>query len=102
MEKKNNMATASMVMGILSIVLSCCCCMGFILGGLAVLFACLSKVSANFEGPALTGLITGIIGILLGIISFVVWSIIGTAGSLSNDIYGLLPAADMMFRGGLL
>lgn len=69
----NNMATASMVLGIISIVCCCCCCAGVILGGLAVMFACLSKVGPTFESKAKTGLITGIIGMVLGVVSLLVW-----------------------------
>ena len=44
MEETNKMALASMIAGILSIVLSCCCGLGMIAGGLAVIFAGLSRV----------------------------------------------------------
>ena len=44
MEQKNDMAAASMVLGIVSIVLSCCCFLGMMLGSLAVILAALSRV----------------------------------------------------------
>lgn len=47
-QTKNNMATASMVLGIISIV-TICCCLGFVLGGLAVLFAGLSMVNSQIS-----------------------------------------------------
>lgn len=75
--KKNNMAMASMIMGILSLVLGCCC-MGSIFGGLAVLFACLSRTEGKFDTKARAGLIMGIIGILLTIVIFIVTMLMGT------------------------
>lgn len=73
MGQKNNMALASMIIGILSIVLSCCCYLGMILGSLAVIFAGLSRVDEKMTGQATAGMVTGIIGILLGAASIFVW-----------------------------
>lgn len=61
---RNNMALASLVMGIMGIVSACCLVPGLVFGGLAILFACLSRVEEKMSGQALAGLITGIIGIL--------------------------------------
>lgn len=105
-QKANNMATASLVMGILSIVLSCCCCMCSVFGGLAVLFACLSKTDGPFDGKALAGLITGIIGILLGFVGFIGWLVfVAYQESVGTDwlgIYGALSDIRPMATGGLL
>ncbi len=66
MEQQNNtMALVSMVLGIASIVLSCCCCIGVVPAGLAVIFACLSRVEEHFTSQAKTGLITGMIGLVM-------------------------------------
>lgn len=73
MGQKNNMALASMIIGILSIVLSCCCYLGVILGSLAVILAGLSRVDEKMTGQAMAGLATGIIGILFGTGSIFVW-----------------------------
>lgn len=108
MEQKtnNNMATASLVMGIISIVLSCCCFMGFIFGGLAILFACLSRVDQGFEGKAKVGLITGIIGLVLGIIAAVIWFILIFASSMQDldyySSYGMLSMIQGVVGGGML
>lgn len=70
MEKQTNgLALASMICGILSIVLSCCCCVGVVPGALAIIFACLSRVEENFTGQARTGLITGSIGLIMSVIA---------------------------------
>ena len=65
-QQTNNLALASLILGIASIVLSCCCFIGVIPAGLAIIFACLSRVEEQFTGRAKTGLITGIIGLVLG------------------------------------
>lgn len=104
-QKKNNMATASMVLGILSIVLACCCFLGFMLGALAILFACLSKVDDHMEGKAKAGLTTGIIGILLGVASLIFWLVFLAGSSYGSGYsvdYGYVPAIQALVRGGLL
>ena len=75
MEQKNDMAAASMVLGIVSIVLSCCCFLGMMLGSLAVILAALSRVD-EMSRQAKTGLITGIIGICVSMLSIVVWIVL--------------------------
>lgn len=72
-QQKNNMALASMVIGIISLVASCCSCGGVIFGSLAVILACLSRVEPHFAGRAKVGLATGIIGMILGVIMGIVW-----------------------------
>ena len=68
----NGMATAALVLGIISVITICCCCLGLPLGALAVLFAILSKgSSAAMLGRAKTGFGLGlaacIITALLGV-----------------------------------
>ena len=60
----------SLVFGILSLV-CCCCCVGLplLFAIVAIIFACLDRAKAGaFRGLAVTGLILGIIGTLLGIL----------------------------------
>lgn len=75
MEQKNDMALASMILGIISIVLSCCCFLGMMLGSLAVILAALSRVDEMCR-QAKTGLITGIIGIIVSMLSIVIWIVL--------------------------
>jgi len=42
-------------------------CFGFILGGLGILFACLSKTEPKMHTNAKIGIITSIIGILISV-----------------------------------
>ena len=76
MEQKNDMALTSMILGIASIVLSCCCYLGMILGRLAIIFAALSRVD-EMHRQAKTGLITGIIGMVLSIFAIGILLAIG-------------------------
>lgn len=67
--KPNGFATASFVLGILSLVISCCFFISIPLGTLAVLFAILSKgASSHITGRAKTGLWLGIGGLALTIL----------------------------------
>lgn len=101
--RSSGMATASLVMGILSIVFTCCCCGGFIFGSLAILFALLSRVDQRFEGHAKAGLITGCVGIALTVILFFLLMVIGVMSEGSSSPF--LPDFNTLFiisRGGLL
>ena len=62
----NGFASAALVMGILSLVLCCCCYISIPLGGLGILFAILSRTSRRpMHGPSRTGLILSVIGLCL-------------------------------------
>ena len=75
MERQSNgMATASLILGIISIVLGFFGWIGIICGILAIIFAIVAKnkikvnpALAHTNGSATGGLITGIIGLLIGI-----------------------------------
>lgn len=95
------MATASMVMGIVSIVLSCCCFLGFIFGGLAITFSLLSRTDQGFDGKAKAGLITGIVGVVLGLMGLVFWILV-FGFSASEGVYGMVPGIQGLVEGGLL
>ena len=82
MEETNKMALASMIAGILSIVLSCCCGLGA--GGLAVIFAGLSRVDEPLSSNAKVGLITGIIGMIFSVIAVIV--LVMLVGAMSGTL----------------
>lgn len=65
--QKNNMATASMIMGILALVFLCCYG-GLLFGSLGILFAVLSRTEGRLTGQAQAGLILSVIGLVLGIL----------------------------------
>ncbi len=78
------MAIISLIAGILSIVLACCCwplslvgIAGIVLGILAKKEIAGSNGLKTGDGLALAGLITGIVGILLGVAGFVLAVVVG-------------------------
>lgn len=64
--QKNNMATASMIMGIFALVFLCCYG-GLLFGGLGILFALLSRTEEYFTGQARAGLIMSVIALALSV-----------------------------------
>ncbi|MFR3729580.1 hypothetical protein [Lacrimispora sp.] len=77
---QSNMALASLVMGIIGIVTSCCCYGGLIFGSLGILFGLLSKTEDRFEGYAKAGLITSVIGMVMAMLLGIVLIIFAVAG----------------------
>lgn len=77
--KSNGMATASLILGILSIVLGFFGWLGIICGILAIIFSVVAKNKikadpsmAGSSGQAKTGLITGIIGVVIGLVIIII------------------------------
>lgn len=67
--RKNGFATAAMILGICSIVLCITVLLPFPLGALGILFVILSKRRGEkLGGAAVSGLITSLIGMVLGLI----------------------------------
>ena len=73
--KSNGMATASLILGILSIVLGFFGWLGIICGVLAIIFSVVAKNKIKADpsmaasaGSAKGGMITGIIGVVIGVI----------------------------------
>lgn len=64
----NNMATASMVLGIVALVTFCCYYTVLPLGGLAILFGLLSRPEGKFAGQAKAGMIMGSIAMVLVVV----------------------------------
>lgn len=68
-QEKNNMATAALVMGILSLCSICCCMLfGIVFGVLGIIFAIMSKKGDRMDGQAKAGLILSIIGIAVTVL----------------------------------
>ena len=63
----HGLAIASLVLGILSFF-----CFGLIAGGLAIVFAAIAKGNGNKSGVATAGLVCGIVGFVLTLISLTV------------------------------
>lgn len=93
MQPTNGMAVASLVLGILSIVMSFTVVPPFILGGLAVIFGILgyskAKQGAPNKGLAIAGLVCGAVGIVSAI-AFI--ALFVTAGHVVTDFtYTISP-----------
>lgn len=90
-DQKNNMATASLVMGILSLVLLCCYG-GLLFGGLGILFAILSRTGDRLSGQAQAGLILSVIALTISILFFAGLSLFLLMGSGGSSPIQNLPA----------
>ncbi len=71
--QQSNLALASLIMGIMGIVTSCCCYGGLIFGSLGILFALLSRTEDRFEGYAKAGLITSAIALGLTVLAGIIY-----------------------------
>ncbi len=99
-QSPNAMATASLVKGILSLVL-CCCFAGGFFGGLGVLFALLSRGDESMCGRSRTGMILSVIGIVLTAV-FLGLMVIGFSGwteQTQQQVIPLPPDVMTVFRG---
>jgi len=85
---QSNLALASLVIGILGIITSCCCYGGLIFGSLGILFALLSRTEDRFEGYAKAGIITSSIAFVLVLLVVIIF--IGTAAMSSLGLGGVL------------
>lgn len=68
------MATASMLLGLMGVMLSCSCSLfpgAVAFGVAAVATAVLSKKGRPFRGTAILGMLLGIIAIIVGVIEFI-------------------------------
>lgn len=76
----NGMAIASLVLGIVGVVLSCCCCIGvsLICSVLAIIFAIISRSSSpdgRMNSMAVAGLIIGAVGAALSIVVILLYAL---------------------------
>lgn len=89
----NNMAVTSMVLGIVSLLVSCCCfpvgfIIGFALGMGGLVLAVLSKKGKPFSGYAIAGLVLSILGICGSLFIFICYLI--TANLMKDPEYAAL------------
>lgn len=86
--KTNNyMAMASLILGILSVLLCCCGGFGIILGAIGIVLAILSRGREPMETSAKAGLGLSIGGIVLGIIVLAMAFAIAGNSDLRSDLY---------------
>ncbi|MBQ9983995.1 MAG: hypothetical protein IJP29_05335 [Lachnospiraceae bacterium] len=79
-------ATISLVCGILSIVLSCCCCGNILFSIAGIICGCMQQPTENGKKPgtATAGIITSIIGIVITVISFIAGFAIGFTDAMES------------------
>ena len=88
-EKAHNMAIASLILGIISIVLSCCCSgtLTLICGIVGIVLWYNAKDSnGDREGMAQAGMICSIVGIVLSVIIIILVFICGLLGSIAESL----------------
>lgn len=70
--EQNNFAIASMIVGILALLSTFCCCIpaGFILGVIGIVLVILSKRQKPFSGFAIAGLILSILALIATVLLF--------------------------------
>lgn len=95
MKKQNEqLAIASLVMGIIGIVSTCCCFLGVIFAILGITFALLSRNEGRLEGYAKAGFITSIIALGLTAAAFFVrFCVLGAElfaiGKQASDLFSI-------------
>ncbi len=88
-QKKNGFGVAALVLGVLSLVFFWTGIGGLVFGGLALAFGILgrrrvSRQQADNGGVALAGLITGALGLLLGLVIVIVAIVVFARGDFSS------------------
>lgn len=86
----NGLAIASLILGIVSIILSCCCCGNILFSIGGIVCGCLQKPTADGKKPgmATAGIITSIVGIVAVIIFTALGALFGESiAELSNEFY---------------
>ena len=69
----NGYAIASLILGVVSIVLCCCTCISIVTAILAIVFAALSRGGQPMDRKALGGMICGIIALVMVVVSVVLF-----------------------------
>jgi len=81
--RTNNLAIASLVMGLLAITCGCCCCYGFPFNVLGVLCGVIALVQIGRAPDVEEGRALAIVGLVLSLLSMVVSVILGLFGCLA-------------------
>ena len=81
------MALASLILGILSVVMCCCGGFGVILGAVGIVLAILSRGREPMETSAKAGLFLSIGGIVLGIVVLILAFAMVGSNELQSELY---------------
>lgn len=86
-KRNNGMALASLILGILSVVMCCCGGFGVILGAVGIVLAILSRGREPMETNAKAGLFLSIGGIVLGIVVLILAFAMVGSNELQSELY---------------
>jgi uncharacterized membrane protein YkgB len=70
-QETNGYAIASLILGVVSVVLCSCTCISIVTSILAIVFAIISRKGQPMEGKAIGGMVCGIIALVITIVSVV-------------------------------
>lgn len=85
--KPNAFSIASMVCGIISIVVCCCGFLSLPFGALSIMFALLARRSGkSMDGMCITGIVTSVVGIICGI-AFLIITFGSTYATIEDPAY---------------
>ena len=70
-QETNGYAIASLILGVVSVVLCSCTCISIVTSILAIVFAVISRKGQPMDGKALGGMICGIIALVIIVVSIV-------------------------------
>ncbi len=97
-QPKSDLSTVSMICGIISIVVGCCC-IGPVVGIVAIVTGIISlKNMTPNKGKATAGVIMGVISILLYIVSIIVNSITGGTAAMIESMMENMDACIRFFN----
>lgn len=86
-KKKNAFSIASLVCGIISIVVCCCGFLSLPMGALSVLFALLARRQGKaMDGMCIAGIVTSVVGMIGGII-FLIFTFGSTYATMNDPAY---------------
>lgn len=88
MNKTNPFSIASLICGILSIVVCCCGFLSVPLGALSILFALLARRrEQRMDGMSITGIVTSVVGMIGGIVFLLVLNFSDSFMGISDPTY---------------
>lgn len=98
-QSKKGLAIASLILGILSIVGLCCCCVNVITAPLAIIFGIIVLCKhMDGTGLAVTGIVTSVLSLLVvGGVFFSVRGIMPYSEQIANDYMQLIAEQDEVF-----
>lgn len=86
-KKKNAFSIASLVCGIISIVVCCCGFLSLPMGALSILFALLARRKGkSMDGMCITGIVTSVVGMICGIV-FLIFTFGSTFETMNDPAY---------------